>query len=85
MKTLDKINRLIAATETELAELASRRSKLLGQIAGLKRDKAALLQPSIPSDLNGRPTLTNQSYQDEKITLFRRREDLYPRVIDQKN
>ena len=32
MKTVDEINRLIAATETELAELDSRRSKLLAQV-----------------------------------------------------
>jgi superfamily II DNA or RNA helicase len=86
MKTLDEINRLIAATEAELAELESSRSKLLSRAAELQRKKAALLQPSLPPNSNDKPTVTNQSSQDEKITLFRSlfhgREDIYPRRFE---
>jgi len=55
MKTVDEINRLIAATETELAELDSSRSKLLLQVAELRLEKAALFQSSALTDLNDRP------------------------------
>jgi hypothetical protein len=86
MKTVDEINRLISVTETELAELDSRRKKLLAQVAELQREKAALLQSSVPPDLKDRSTVTNQSSQDEKIALFRSlfhgREDLYPRRFE---
>ena len=63
MKTVDEINRLIAATETELAELDSRRSKLLAQVAELQLERAALFQALTPIDLKGSPTVTNQSTQ----------------------
>ena len=43
MKTLDEINHLIAATEAELAELESSRSKLLSRAATLQREKATLV------------------------------------------
>lgn len=83
MKTLDEINRLIATTEAELADLEGSRSKLLSRAAELQLEKSALLRLSIPPDFNGKPTVTNQSSQDEKITLFRSlfrgREDIYPR------
>jgi superfamily II DNA or RNA helicase len=86
MKTLDEISRLIAAAQVELAELERSRSKLLTRATELQREKAALLQPSIPPDLNNRPTITNQSSQDEKIALFRSlfrgREDIYPRRFE---
>lgn len=86
MKTLDEINRLIAAIEAELAELESSQSELLLRAAELQHEKAALLQPSIPLDFNDKPTVTNQSSQDEKIILFRSlfhgRKDIYPRRFE---
>ncbi len=86
MKTLDEINRLIAVTDAELAKLESSRSKLLLRAAELQRDKAALIQPPDMFDLNHKPTVTNQSSQDEKIALFRSlfrgREDIYPRRFE---
>jgi hypothetical protein len=86
MKTLDEINRLIAATEAELAELESNRSKLLVQITALQREKSALNQPQISPNPNQKPTLANQISQDEKIaifrSLFRGREDIYPRRFE---
>jgi len=86
MKTLDEINRLIASTEAELIELESSRSKLLSHIAELQRDKAAFFQSPGASGDNHNQTVTNQSSQDEKITLFqslfRGREDVYPRRFE---
>jgi superfamily II DNA or RNA helicase len=86
MKTLDEINRLIAATKGELAELESNRSELLSRAAELQHEKAALLQPSIPLGFNDKSTVTNQSSPDEKIilfrSLFRGREDIYPRRFE---
>ena len=86
MTTLDDINLLIASTEAELAELESNRSKLLSRAAELQRDKATLIQSSSIPDLNHKPTITNQSSQEEKITffrsLFRGREDVYPRRFE---
>ena len=86
MKTLDEINRLIAAIEAELAELEGSQSELLSRAAELQHEKAALLQPSIPLDFNDKPTVTNQSSQDEKIilfrSLFRGRKDIYPRRFE---
>ena len=89
MKTLDEINRLIALTDAELAKLESSRSKLLLRAAELQRDKVALIQPPDLFDLNHKPTVTNQSSQDEKIALFRSlfrgREDIYPRRFESQN
>jgi superfamily II DNA or RNA helicase len=86
MKTLDEINRLIAATEAKLAELESSRSKLLVQFAALQREKAALTQSQFSPYPNHKPTVTNQISQDEKIALFRSlfrgREDIYPRRFE---
>lgn len=86
MTTLDEINLLIASTEAKLAELESNRSKLLSRAAELQRDKATLIQSSSVPDLNLKPTITNQSSQEEKITLFRSlfhgREDVYPRRFE---
>jgi hypothetical protein len=86
MKTLDDINRLIAATEAELAELESSRSKLLSRAAALQRERAALVQSPSTPDVNYKPIVTNQSSQEEKIVLFRSlfrgREDIYPRRFE---
>ena len=86
MKTLDEINRLIAATEAELTELESSRSKLLVQFAALQREKADLTQPQISP--NQKPTVANQISQDEKIaifrSLFRGREDIYPSSLSER-
>jgi superfamily II DNA or RNA helicase len=86
MKTLDEINRLIAATEADLADLENSRSKLLLRAAELQREKAVLTQPQIFPNPNHKPTVTNQTSQDEKIaifrSLFRGREDVYPRRFE---
>lgn len=45
MRTLDEINRLITATETELTALESRRSELLARVALLQHEKVAFSHP----------------------------------------
>ncbi len=86
MKTLDEINRLIGATEAELIELESKRSVLLGRVAELKRDREVLNKPLDVTDNTHKQNHNNQSTQDEKIalfrTLFRGREDVYPRRFE---
>jgi hypothetical protein len=87
MRNLDDINRLIAASEAELSELNARRSELIARVAELQREKASLLQPiAAPGFNDSQPTTTNQSFQEEKIalfrTLFRGREDVYPRRFE---
>ncbi|MGB8648478.1 MAG: DEAD/DEAH box helicase family protein [Anaerolineae bacterium] len=82
MENPDEISHLLAKAEEELAELDAHRSELLLRIAELQKEKASLLQkrePVLQSAVS--PTITNQSSQEEKITLFRSlfrgREDVY--------
>ncbi len=86
MKTLDEINRLIAANEAKLATLEDSRSKLVARAAELQREKAALLHPTNEPNIIGEAPDTNQSSQDGKIALFRSlflgREDIYPRRFE---
>jgi superfamily II DNA or RNA helicase len=87
MKSVDEMNRLLAAIEAELAELNSRRSELLARAAELQQEKAAFLQPTAAPAFNeSQPTVTGQSSHEEKIALFRSlfrgREDVYPRRFE---
>ncbi len=86
MKTLDEINRLIGVAEAELIELESKRSVLLGRVAELKRDREVLNKPLDVTDNTHKQNHNNQSTQDEKIalfrTLFRGRDDVYPRRFE---
>jgi hypothetical protein len=87
MKSVDEMNRLLAAIEAELAELNSRRSELLARAAELQQEKAAFLQPTAAPDFyKSQPTVTSQSSHEEKIALFRSlfrgREDVYPRRFE---
>jgi len=81
MKSPDEIKHLIASTKSELAELESRLSDLLTQLAELQDEKIAQLQHG-----NSRLDVNNQSTQGEKIALFRNlfhgREDVYPRRFE---
>jgi len=87
MRTLDEINRLIAAFEAEMTELESNRFELLARVTQLQEEKAALfLQTAAPNLNDSKPVVTSQSSQEEKITLFhnlfRGREDVYPRRFE---
>jgi hypothetical protein len=83
---LDEINRLLAETVRELAELNARRDELLGQLAELQREKALLLDRHEARPQSRLPSVTNQSSADAKIALFRSlfrgREDVYARRFE---
>ncbi len=67
MNNLDELNRLIAAAESELAGLETRRSELLARLAELQREKAAGLHPTAtPAPKNGL-AVGSHSSQEEKI------------------
>lgn len=84
MKSLDEIDSLLAELENELATLDARKSELLKQIAQLRQEKALLVDAHTTDPTIKKSTgVTNQSTQEDKITLyrsrFRGREDIYPR------
>ncbi|MDF1500079.1 MAG: DEAD/DEAH box helicase family protein [Anaerolineales bacterium] len=84
MQTPDEIDQLLAAAREELSGLDSRREAILEQIDKLERQRALLIEGSANTlEELGEPTVTNQSSEEEKIslfrTLFRGREDVYAR------
>jgi len=84
VQTTKEIDQLLAAAREELSGLDSRREAILEQIDRLEHQRALLIEGS-PETLEelGKPTVTNQSSEDAKIslfrTLFRGREDAYAR------
>lgn len=85
MRNLDEINRLLAEAEEALAKLNARRTGLLKQIAELKQEKA-LHEQTTPPQSAALSSVTNQSSQEAKISLFRSlfrgREDVYPKRFE---
>jgi superfamily II DNA or RNA helicase len=89
MKRLLEIDRVIAEAEEELAGLNSRRSTLLEQIDGLKRQRESILAGRLQANTKtSLPSVTNQSSSDDKValfmSLFRGRQDVYPRRFESK-
>ncbi|MCL4301035.1 MAG: DEAD/DEAH box helicase [Anaerolineae bacterium] len=87
MRNLDEISRLLAEAEEELARLNTRRTELLRQITGLQQEKSLLLPvQETPLSFDDLSSVTNQSPQEAKITLFRSlfrgREDVYPKRFE---
>ena len=86
VRHLDDINRQLAETENELSKLNARRNELLGQLAELQREKAALLNGAAAPPQIRLPSVTNESSPEVKIVLFRRlfrgREDVYARRFE---
>lgn len=85
-----EVNRLLAEAEEELARLDLRRAELLEQIAQLRREESSILHSQNASLQPARlPLITNQSSQSAKIALFRSlfrgREDVYPRYLFSKH
>jgi superfamily II DNA or RNA helicase len=80
------LHRMLAEAETELAELEKRRALILQRIEGLKRQSAFGTVVSFAPSLDRGPAVTNHSTQEEKVrlfrTLFRGREDVYPRRFE---
>jgi superfamily II DNA or RNA helicase len=87
VRTLSEINQLLAALEGELQRLDAHRVELLTQVAGLKQERAAVLEAQAaqgPITLPG--AVTNRSSQEAKVAffrgLFRGREDVYARRFE---
>ncbi|MBU1902827.1 MAG: DEAD/DEAH box helicase [Proteobacteria bacterium] len=86
---ISEIDQQIEAAERELAGLDKKRAAILEQMEALRREKSGISQGSPVSFLvNGRTPVTNQSPQEDKISLFRSlfrgREDVYPKRFESK-
>jgi superfamily II DNA or RNA helicase len=89
MQRISEIDQQIEAAEKELAGLDKKRAAIMEQMEALRREKSGISQGSPVSFLvNGRTPVTNQSPQEDKIslfrTLFRGREDVYPKRFESK-
>jgi len=87
VRSLDEIDRLLAETEEELANLNARRAELLMHISELQHEKTSFLAGQETPPLQPKPTLvTNQSSQEARIALFRSlfrgRDDVYARRFE---
>ncbi|MCC6187704.1 MAG: DEAD/DEAH box helicase [Anaerolineales bacterium] len=87
MRSLDEIERLLGEAQAEFTHLASRQSELLNLIRDLQQERGALVPPEGKlQGLSAQSTVTNESSQDTKISLFRSlfrgREDVYPRRFE---
>jgi superfamily II DNA or RNA helicase len=87
MKSLDEIERLLLEKKDELNKLDARRAELISEISEIKSAKNACLETEgnilQPTSL---ASVTSQSPQESKIdlfrSLFRGREDVYPRRFE---
>jgi len=84
---MEEINRLLAESTVELARLNARKAELLAQVSDLQKEKESFLSAQLTSRQHSSlPPVTNQSFQEAKIALFRNlfrgREDVYPRRFE---
>ena len=88
MKDQEKINKQILIAERELAALDAKRAALQNRIRQLNDLKQAIADEQLPFDLLSQPNVTNDSNEEQKIALFRSlfrgREDVYPRRFESK-
>ena len=90
MERISQIDRQIETAERGLAELDKRRAAMLEQIKALRHQKIRVSSQASPgySPVNDRTFVTNNSSENDKIllfrTLFRGREDVYPRRFESK-
>lgn len=87
LKNIREIDQMLATAEKELSRLDDRRAIILEQIQGLRRERELIEQSASGSSLlDKRPSVTSQSSQNEKLSLFRRlfkgREDVYPKRFE---
>ena len=77
---------MLSETESELSKLNARREQLLGQLAELRQERAAILHAQQDADQIAPPAITNQSSAEAKIdlfrSLFRGRDDVYARRFE---
>ena len=88
MKDQETINNKIRIAESELAALDAKRTALQDRIMQLKDFNQSIAEEQIPFDRIADSNLTNDSTQEQKIALFRSlfrgREDVYPRRFESK-
>ncbi len=67
-RTLSEINQLLAAIEGELQTLEAHRAELLARVAGLKQERAAVLEAQAAQGLITLPgAVTNRSAQEAEV------------------
>ena len=88
MKHQNQISEQIKALENELSALDAKRKVLQDRIKKLKSSKQSIADIQLPFDRLSVPKITNDSTQEHKIALFRSlfrgREDVYPRRFESK-
>jgi hypothetical protein len=88
LKHQDLINQQIQALESELSTLDAKRNALQDRISLLKSSKQSIAEKQLPFYQRSESDVTNESTQEQKIALFRSlfrgREDVYPRRFESK-
>ena len=88
LKNQKPIDAQIQSAEQELAVLDEKRKALQARIEQLKGQKQLIADEKLPFDRLSESNVTNNSTQEQKITLFRSlfrgREDVYPRRFESK-
>ena len=88
LKNQETTNKQILIAERELAALDAKRKVLQDRIKKLKSSKQSIADEQLPFDRLSVPKVANESTQEHKIALFRSlfrgREDVYPRRFESK-
>jgi superfamily II DNA or RNA helicase len=88
LKNQKPIDSQIQSAEQELAALDEKRKALQAKIKQLKGQKQSIADKQLPFDRLSESNITNDSTQEQKIALFRSlfrgREDVYPRRFESK-
>ena len=88
MKNQKPIDSQIQSAEQELAALDEKRKELQARIEQLKGQRQSIADEQIPFGRVSELNVTNDSTQEQKIalfqSLFRGREDVYPRRFESK-
>jgi hypothetical protein len=88
LKNQKSIDEQIQSAEQELAILDEKRKVLQERIEQLKKQKQSIAEKQLPFERLSEAKITNNSTQEQKIALFRSlfrgREDVYPRLFESK-
>jgi len=71
LKHQDLINEQIQTLESELSTLDAKRKVLQNRISQLKGSKQSIADEQLPFGRSSKSNLSNDSTQEQKITLFR--------------
>jgi hypothetical protein len=88
LKDQETINKQIRLAERELADLDAKGKALIDRIRQLKDLKQSIADEQLPFSPRSESNVTNESTDEQKIALFRSlfrgREDIYPRRFESK-